>query len=274
VAAQVAAVARLGFRTIELNQDIDIFFPHSYNLPAIERLHLLQEELNLTYTVHLPLWSLEPSAPVEAIRQSSVDVLVDAALRLAPLQPDVFVLHATGALASEFSRMKALQGVEPLVLQLFVVQAQRSIAEFLSRTGLKPRQVAVETIDFPFDLTLGLARDFDLSVCLDVGHVLAGYTSGTSLFDALRQIGSRLAEVHLHDAYCRMAGGQTQAADHLALGKGDVPTADLLDRLAEQGFEGPLIFELTAEEALESLRVIRTLRPTYAPKDAPLQLSI
>jgi sugar phosphate isomerase/epimerase len=264
VAAQVNQIADLGFTLIELNPELSIFFPNCYNLAALDRLERLKEERHLSYTVHLPLWSLEPSTPVQMVRRGSVDTLVDAVLRLAPLGPEVYVLHATGALAAEFSRMKPLQSMRPLVLQLFLAQAQRSIAELLERTGLPPRKLAVETIEFPFDLTLDLAQTFDLSMCLDVGHVVAGYTTGVTLFEALEQMLPRLAEVHLHDAYRhQLPDGTVQVSDHMPLGAGEVPVGDFLDRLAAAGFVGPVIFELTIEEANTSLETIRGLRPAY-----------
>jgi sugar phosphate isomerase/epimerase len=264
VAAQVGYLADLGFTLIELNPELSIFFPNCYNLETIDRLGRLKAERRLSYTVHLPLWSLEPSTPVQTVRRGSVDTLVDAVLRLEPLGPEVYVLHATGALAAEFSRMKALEGMRSLVLQLFVAQSQRSIQELLERTGLPPRRVAVETIEFPFDLTLGLAQHFDLSMCLDVGHVVAGYTTGVTLFEALEETLPRLAEVHLHDAYRHeLPGGIVQVADHMPLGAGEVPVGDLLDRLAAAGFSGPVIFELTIEEAQASLETIRALRPAH-----------
>jgi len=264
VAAQVNYLADLGFTLIELNPELSIFFPDCYSLPAIDRLGRLKEERHLSYTVHLPLWSLEPSTPVQAVRRGSVDTLVDAVLRLAPLEPETYVLHATGALAAEFSRMKPLAAMRSLVLQLFVVQAQRSVEELLARTGVPPRRVAVETVEFPFALTLELAHAFDLSMCLDVGHVVAGYTTGVTLFEALDQMLPRLAEVHLHDAYRReLPNGMVQVNDHMPLGTGEVPVGDFLDRLAATGFAGPVVFELTIEEAKASLEAIRTLRPAY-----------
>lgn len=264
VAAQVSHLADLGFALIELNPELSIFFPNCYGLATIDRLRQLKEERELNYTVHLPLWSLEPSTPVRAVRQGSVDTLVDAILRLAPLEPEVYVLHATGALAAEFSRMKAVEAMRPLVLQLFMAQAQRSIAELLERTGLPPRLVAVETVEFPFDLTWELAETFDLSMCLDVGHVVAGYTTGVSLFEALERTLPRLAEVHLHDAYRRqLPDGTVIVADHMRLGSGDVPVGDLLDRLVTAEFSGPVIFELTIEEANASMQVIRSVRRMY-----------
>jgi len=262
VAALAAQLADLGFRLMELNPDLTIFFPHCYDLPALRRLGDLKHQRNLEYTVHLPLWSLEPSTPMQAVREGSVDTLVDAVLRVAPLEPEIYVLHATGALAAEFARMRALEKVRPMVLGLFVAQAQRSIQQLLERTGLRPRQVAIETIEFPFDLTIALAEEFDLSVCLDAGHIVAGYTTGVTLEEALQRVLPRLGEVHLHDAY-RTVGpeGSVHVADHLALGNGEVPVGPFLDGLADAGFSGPIILELTVEEARDSLAAMRALRP-------------
>jgi len=262
VAAQVTQLADLGFNLIELNPDLTIFFPRCYNLAAMERLCRLKEKRQLNYTVHLPLWSLEPSTPMQMVREGSVDTLVDAVLRLAPLEPEVYVLHATGALAAEFSHMKALETMRPLVMNLFAVQARRSIEQLLERTGLRSRLLAVETVEFPYDLTLGLAEAFDLSMCLDTGHVLAGYTTGISLLAALERTLPRLAEVHLHDGYRReLPDGTVHVADHLLLGAGDLPLEPFLHQLSMAGFSGPIIFELTIEEARASLEVIHKLRP-------------
>ena len=267
VAAQVSYLADLGFHLIELNPDLTIFFPRCYSLPAVEALRQLKATRQLSYTVHLPLWSLEPSTPMQAVREGSVDTLVDAVLRLAPLEPEVFVLHATGALAAEFSRMKALQRMRPLVLELFAAQARRSIEQLLQRTGLPSRLLAVETIEFPFEQTVALAEAFDLSLCLDTGHVLAGYTTGVSLGEALEGTLPRLAEVHLHDGYRREGpNGAITIADHLPLGAGDLPIEPFLDRLAGAGFSGPVIFELTIEEVQASLELVRQRRPSLLMK--------
>jgi len=262
VAAQVAQLADLGFDLIELNPDLTVFFPHCYDLKAVKRLEKLKEQRQLNYTVHLPLWSLEPSSPMQMVREGSVDTLVDAVLRLAPLEPEVYVLHATGALAAEFSRMKALEPMRPLVMDLFVMRARQSIEQLLERTGLPARLLAIETIEFPFDLTLGLAEALDLSMCLDTGHVLAGYTTGVSLLEALEKMQPRLAEIHLHDGYHReLPDGGASIADHLPLGTGDLPLGAFLDQLSASGFSGPVIFELTIAEAQASLKSINAIRP-------------
>ena len=266
VACAVERVASLGFSLIELNPDLMVFFPQCLNLPSVERLRALKESRNLTYTVHLPLWSVEPSTPVESVRRGSVDALVEGVLRMAPLEPEVYVLHATGALAAEFGRMAALEPVRPLVMRLFQEQARRSVKTLLDCTGLPSRLVALETIEFPFELMLELAEEFDLSVCLDTGHVLAGYSGDVTVAEALQRTFPCLAEVHLHDGYRRSApGGPVRVADHLPLGEGDLAVEWFLEELDQRGFVGPVVFELTIEEAQTSLEVIQARCPDLLP---------
>ena len=255
----VERIADFGFSLVELNTDLNVFFPDSFGVPIIRRLQALRESRGLSYTVHLPLWSIEPSTPVQWVREGSLEALVDAVLRLAPLEPKVYVLHATGALASEFYRMAAIpdQG-RPLVLGAFQANAAHSVEGLLRRTKLPPRAIAVETIEFPFDLTLALADEFDLSLCFDTGHVVARYPGPIAFEEALQRSLPRLGEVHLHDAYYRpQPDGTFRRNDHLPLGEGDLPLGFLLDTLHEARFQGPVIFELTIEEAKASLDHLR-----------------
>jgi sugar phosphate isomerase/epimerase len=263
----VERIADLGFKLIELNTDLNVFFPDSFGLPTIRRLQALKESKGLSYTVHLPLWSLEPSTPVQWVREGSVEALVDAVLRLAPLEPESYVLHATGALASEFYRMATIPDeARPLVVGMFQRHAAHSVEELLRRTRLPSRAIAVETIEFPFDLTLALAEELDLSLCLDTGHVLAKYSGPVTFEEALQRSLPRLAEVHLHDGYYRPQPDRTfRRGDHLPLGEGNLPLDFLLDTLKEAGFEGPIIFELTIQEARASLDYLRPFLAKHWP---------
>jgi sugar phosphate isomerase/epimerase len=258
----VRRLADAGFGLIELNPDLMVFFPNALDLSAIQGLNALRESRGIHYTIHLPLWSLEPSTPVQHVRRASVDVLVEAVLLTAPLEPEIYVLHATGALASEFSRAAIPGPVRSQLMGLFNAQARRSVEELLERTGLSPRQLAIETIEFPFELTLELAQTLDLPICLDAGHMLAGCCGSISVDEALDQVLPRLAEVHLHDGYRRPSpDGRPLIADHLALGEGDLPLERVLDTLDRAGFAGPIILEMTIEQARQSLGAVRRLRP-------------
>jgi len=265
VAKMAERIAASGFKLIELNTDLNIFFPHSFGIPTLRRLLELKESLGLSYTVHLPLWSLEPSSPFEEVRKASVDVMVDAAIRLAPLEPEVYVFHATGPLATEFFISSSIPDqARPLLMFMFQRNAARSIEEILKRTGLPSRSLAIETIQFPLDLTLGLAEEFDLSVCFDTGHVFSRQPGPVDFHQALAECLPRLKEVHLHDAWFRPEpGGPPRWADHLPLGEGEVPVEKFFATLREKGFDGPIIFELTIPEALKSLERLRSMGEVF-----------
>ena len=116
-------------------------------------------------------------------------------------------------------------------------------------------KLAIETIEFPLDMTLDLADELDLSICLDTGHVLAGFPGWFDFFDVLEKVLPRLAEVHLHDSKKMPTGLRGYGEDHKPLGHGDLDLGRLLDRLNQANFSGPLVFELNVDEALESLKL-------------------
>jgi sugar phosphate isomerase/epimerase len=96
-------------------------------------------------------------------------------------------------------------------------------------------------------------------MCLDTGHILAGFSGAVALPEALERILPRLGEIHLHD--CPWQGPERKIGygkDHQALGKGDLDLPFLLDRLRQANWDGPVIFELTVPEAFDSLAVVQS----------------
>jgi sugar phosphate isomerase/epimerase len=261
-AALARDLASHGFNPIELGGDLSLFLPHTFNPESIEKLVALKAE-GISYTVHLPLWSVEPSTPLTPVRRGSVEAVIEILKATLPLEPEVYVLHATGALAAEFYNMKISELARTLILRQFQSGARASIQAILEQTGLPGRKLAIETIEFPLDLTLELADELNLSICLDTGHVLAGFPGWFDFFEVVEKCLPRLAEVHLHDCRKMPEGKRGYGEDHKPLGHGDLDLGRILDRLAEANFSGPLVFELKIEEALESLEVVRSVRPQY-----------
>ena len=260
----VRSLAEKGFRLIELGGDLGMFLPQSFAPPTIQRLLAVKDELGLSYTVHLPLWSVEPSTPLTPVRQGSVRAVIEIIQAVQPLQPESYVLHATGALAAEFYRMHIPETARALLLRQFQAGAWQSIQTILSETGIASRKLAIETIEFPFDLTFELAEQFDLSICLDTGHVLVGFSGPISLYEALERCLPRLGEIHLHDGPWQ--GPERNIGyglDHQALGKGDLDLPCFLDRLHQADYRGPIIFELGVEDALASLQAVRAVRSDW-----------
>jgi len=255
-------LADKGFNPIELGGDLGMFIPNVYSPESVEKLAALKAD-GLTYTTHLPLWSVEPSTPLTPVRKGSVEAIIQTIKATRPIEPEVYVLHATGALAAEFYNMKISEMARTLILRQFQAGARESIRAILAETGLPSRRLAIETIEFPLDLTIELAEEFDLSFCLDAGHVLAGFPGWFDFFEVLEKLLPRLAEVHLHDCKKMPNGVRGYGEDHKPLGHGDLELGRFLDRLAAADFTGPLVFELKVDEALESLKVVKSIRPKY-----------
>jgi len=251
-----------GFNPIELGGDLGMFLPHVYNPESVGKLAALKVE-GVTYTLHLPLWSVEPSTPLTPVRKGSVEAVVQAIHITRPIEPEVYVLHATGALAAEFYNMKISELARTMILRQFQNGARESIRAILAETGIPPRKLAIETIEFPLDLTLELAEEFNLSMCLDTGHVLAGFPGWFDFFEVVERLLPRLAEIHLHDCRKMPEGMRGYGEDHKPLGQGDLDLGRFLDRLAAANYQGPLLFELIVNEALESLKVVKATRPQY-----------
>ncbi|MGD0611871.1 MAG: cobamide remodeling phosphodiesterase CbiR [Anaerolineales bacterium] len=261
----VQGLAAQGFNPIELGGDLGMFLPSVYSPDSVQKLAALRAE-GLNYTLHLPLWSVEPSTPLEPVRTGAVEAVVQTIRATLPVEPEVYVLHATGALAAEFYNMKIPELARTLILHQFQDGARASLRSILEATGLSSRRLAIETVEFPLDLTLELAEEFNLSVCLDTGHVLAGFPGWFDLFDVLETVLPRLAEVHLHDCRKMPQGVRGYGEDHKPLGHGDLDLGRFLDRLNADQFSGPLVFELKVDEALESMAVVKSIRPEYLPR--------
>ena len=105
-------LADKGFNPIELGGDLSMFLPPAFSPTSVVKLAALKAD-GLSYTLHLPLWSVEPSTPLSPVRRGSVEALVQTIQVTRPIEPEVVVLHATGALAAEFTNMKISELAKP-----------------------------------------------------------------------------------------------------------------------------------------------------------------
>ena len=137
-----------GFNPIELGGDLGMFLPNAYSPEAIAHLAALKAD-GLTYTVHLPLWSVEPSTPLTPVRKGSVEALVQTIRATLPIGPEVYVLHATGALAAEFYNMKISEMARTLILQQFQNGARASINPFWLKPVCLPANWPLKPLNFP-----------------------------------------------------------------------------------------------------------------------------
>ena len=60
-AGLVFILNKAGFNLVELGGDLTLFFPGAFSPQSIDRLLRLKMDRGMAYTVHLRLWSVEPS---------------------------------------------------------------------------------------------------------------------------------------------------------------------------------------------------------------------
>ncbi len=99
-----------------------------------------------------------------------------------------------------------------------------------------------------------IIEQLDLRICFDTGHLLAGFSRKQDVLEFVDKYYDRIIELHLHDgAYPRI--------DHKPLGTQDLPVRDLLLKLAENEFSGPLVYELNFDEVIQSMDFVKEKVP-------------
>jgi len=253
-----------GYSVIELAMDTKHIIPGSLSLETISSLIDLKDELGHSYTAHLPFWSVELASFNEHVRNGSIGSTIDAIELANPLEPEAYILHVTGDLAAEFSNLAYNNGLMRIIANLLSGFAAASVEEVLSRTELHPRKIAVENVMFPFAITRDLIDDLDLSICFDTAHLLSRMSGIESVMDFYRTHSNRITEIHLQDAIYKEYEGAIAREDHIALGHGimsDTVLQELLQELTKDKFDGPIIFELTKDEARNSMNHIKEVVP-------------
>ena len=251
------------YSVIEISMDTQHIIPGSITPESINQLVELKEDLGHSYTAHLPFWSIELATFNEHVRKGSVNSIIEAIELAKPLEPEAYVLHATGDLAAYFATLKYDPNLVQLIASFLAGFAASSIEDILSRTEINSREIAIENVDFPFTILREVVDDLDTSICFDTAHLLAEMSGTESVMQFYETHKDRIIEVHLQDA----AKDDDESAvqeDHVALGRGkmgDSVLREFLLELIEDKFNGPIIFELTMDEARESLSQIRKVVP-------------
>ena len=244
---------------IEFTTEMEHMVPGSITPEIISQLVDLKDELGVSFTVHLPIWSIELASFNPFIRSGGVESICHSIKTSEPLEPETYVLHASGSLAAEFLRNNTSEPMTLLVCGYMTEFSMKSVEEIISKTEIDPRKIAVENIEFPFEFTRDIVDEYHTGVCFDTGHALTKQSGNESVLEFYRRHRDRIVEVHLNDGIDIKTPGKYE--DHLAIGKGELPVRDFLLELRKADFKGPLIFELTTEEIIESLQTIREVVP-------------
>jgi sugar phosphate isomerase/epimerase len=183
-----------------LVDEIELLLFESNHLPSrddINELQSLAQVHNITYNVHLPM-DIDMAADRPAMRRQSVSLIAKAMDRVAPLHPTTQTLHLPfNQSPQDFERVDEWQS-----------RSMESITWLLDTTGVAANKISIETLDFPPDWLLPIVEMLDLSVCVDVGHLIL---YGFDLKKVLDKFAARTTILHLH--------GVSAGRDHLAVGR-------------------------------------------------------
>jgi len=245
----------------ELSLDVMHILPSAFDENAIKNLQDLKDERGISYTVHLPLWSIELATFNEYVRKGGVQSMIDAIKVTEPLEPETFVLHSTGPLATEFSKLTYPPDIVNFINIAMSTFSASSIEEILHQTEISPRRIAVENGDFPFDVTRDIIDEYDTGICFDTGHLLSKQSGDESVIEFYHKHKDRIVEIHLHDGSATKTHVGSGFIDHRPLGTHEMPVREFLMELVNGKFNGPIIFELPAEWTRQSLAYIEQVAP-------------
>jgi sugar phosphate isomerase/epimerase len=93
------------------------------------------------------------------------------------------------------------------------------------------------------------------NVTMDLSHCAV---SGVDPLEMMAQLGGRLRHVHMTDA------SGSARDEHLVPGRGSQPCAGVLERLAEQAFEGDIVLEINTRRANSHSQRVRDLEESLA----------
>jgi sugar phosphate isomerase/epimerase len=191
----------------------------------ITALSRLSQELDLTYNIHLPT-DISIGDPDPVKQQQAVDSLIMVVERVAPLHPTTYTLHVPyDDNLGDKDKIKRWQEV-----------VHHNLLKILA-TGVG-NLIAIETLDYPFEIIETIISDLNLSVCMDLGHLIV---HGEDLKGVSDKYLDKTSIIHLH--------GVENKRDHLALDRLPKPLVEPVFEILGQ-FSGSVSLEVFSFENL------------------------
>lgn len=160
------------WRLKETVDDIELLFFESESIPSIELMNELKElsqQFGFSYTVHLPL-DLRLTDADPGIRRASVDKVIKFIEKAAYLEPYGYILHIDPAPVRR--SWVDRNGFLPDLKTEWQKQAGETVKEIMENVSVCPSTICVENLDYPLELLDDIIAEFNLSICLDIGHLL------------------------------------------------------------------------------------------------------
>jgi sugar phosphate isomerase/epimerase len=211
--------------------EIELIFFESAptSLPSKDEISILlslSNDYNLSYNIHHPL-DIFPGTQDPSLRQFAVETIQRIIDLTAPLSPYTHTLHLP------------YEGIdhENESIKRWKAHIGQSM-ENLRATGIDSKSISVETLNYPIEWVEEILIDFNLSICMDLGHLIIYEFNMKDVFDKYHD---NTSIIHLH--------GACDGRDHRALDlleKSDFKT--ILEILNQ--FKGTVSIEVFSYEHL------------------------
>lgn len=216
-----------------------LFESASDSLPSnheIKKLSLLSNEFDLSYNIHLPI-DISLSALDTSMRHTAMETIKQVMELTAPLSPSTCTLHLQYD-ESDFTNSSIKRWQERLYNSI----------EQLVATGINGEMISIETLAYPLDWVEKIITTFNLSVCIDLGHLIVNQFDMEAVFNKYCK---RTSIIHLH--------GIENHKDHLALDKLPKQMTDIIIRILKR-YSGVVSLEVFSyNELFTSLNVLEKL---------------
>lgn len=194
----------------------------------IEEIRQLAKDFDLTYNMHLPLdislGASDPSKRLTALK--TIKQIIDLTI---PLAPSTCTLHLPYDEAGfESEQIKRWQ------------ELIRQSLEQLIAAGIEAESISIENLDYPLEWVEKIINDFNLAVCIDLGHLIVNQFDIQAAFNRYYQ---KTVIIHLYGAESRH--------DHLSLDKLSPVNTDIVMPILKQ-FKGVVSLEVFSYDRLVS----------------------
>jgi sugar phosphate isomerase/epimerase len=160
----------------------------------IRELAAIAKDQGGAYNIHLPM-DIYLGHEGALQRQAGVETLKKVLALTAPLKATTNTLHLN----------LGQEDMNPQAIAAWQGRVTESLEQLLA-TGVDGRLLSIETLDYPFEWAIPIVQALDLSVCLDLGHLLVHDIDIETVFTQFQDL---TVIIHLH--------GVEDRNDHLAL---------------------------------------------------------
>jgi sugar phosphate isomerase/epimerase len=158
------------------------------SLPSNDEINVLlslANEYDLSYNIHLPL-DISLGAPEPTRRHFAMKTIKQVMNLTASLSPTTYTLHLPyEEIDFENERIKRWK------------ERTYHSMETLCASGFNSRIISIETLNYPLKWIKDILTDFNLSVCMDIGHLIL---YGFDMKDVFDRHKNRTSIIHLHGA--------------------------------------------------------------------------